>query len=314
MWSAQHGGQELGGESVVVLERRGVGDPDDDLLVVLGPEEGLEGARPLGGDGLAIGGRALPSSSNDASRQLDDPVPVGLAGEGEDDVRRAVLPGRSRPASGRPLRLVIESTVPMMLWPSGWLAEVRGLGGVVGDGHRVIQVHPDFLDDHLFLGLEVFLAEAGSEDVGEDIERLGQVFGQAGDVVEGVFLGRLRVVLGAHAVEVAIDGQRVAAGRPLEDHVLEEVRDPGQLGRLVAAPRLHEEPRGDRPRLVVQLGDHLEPIVEDGLMESHGMVLLGDCHGIQGLNRQDAKAAEREEREIQTIQSNIRFSCRELKT
>ena len=54
---------------------------------------------------------------------------------------------------------------------------------------------------------------------------LREVLGQAGDVVEGVFLGGLRVVLGADAVEVAVDGQGVAAGRPLEDHVLEEVRD-----------------------------------------------------------------------------------------
>ena len=152
-------------------------------------------------------------------------------------------------------------------------AEVRGLGGVVGDGHRVIQVHPDLLDDHLLLGLEVLLAEAGPEDVGEDVERPGQVLGQAGDVVERVFLRGLRVVLGADAVEVAVDGQGVAVGRPLEDHVLEEVRDPGQLGRLVAAPRLDEEPRGDRPRLVVQLGDDLEAVVEDGVVESHGELL-----------------------------------------
>ena len=56
---------------------------------------------------------------------------------------------------------VIESTVPMMLCPAGGSPKWSGLGGVVGDGHRVIQVHPDLLDDHLLLGLEVLLAEAG---------------------------------------------------------------------------------------------------------------------------------------------------------
>ena len=71
----------------------------------------------------------------------------------------------------------------------------------------------------------------------------GQVLGQAGDVIEGVLLGGLRVVLGADAVEVAVDGQGVAAGRSLEDHVLEEVRDAGDVGRLVAAARLDEEAR-----------------------------------------------------------------------
>ena len=42
----------------------------------------------------------------------------------------------------------------------------------------------------------------------EDVEGLGQVLGQAGDVIERVFLGGLGVVLGADAVEVAVDGQR----------------------------------------------------------------------------------------------------------
>ena len=85
------------------------------------------------------------------------------------------------------------------------------------------------------------------EDVGEDVEGLRKVLGQAGDVVERVFLGGLRVVLGADAVEVAVDGQGVAARRSLEGHVLEEVRDAGHVGRLVAAPRLDEEARR-RPR------------------------------------------------------------------
>ena len=48
------------------------------------------------------------------------------------------------------------------------------------------------------------------QDVGEDVEGLGQILGQAGDVVERVFLRGLGVVLGADAVEVAVDGQGVA--------------------------------------------------------------------------------------------------------
>ena len=89
-------------------------------------------------------------------------------------------------------------------------AEVRGLGRLVGDRHRVVQVHPDLFDDHFLLGLEVVLAEGRPEDVGEHVERRRQVLGQAGDVIERVFLGGLRVVLGADAVEVAVDGQGVA--------------------------------------------------------------------------------------------------------
>ena len=89
-------------------------------------------------------------------------------------------------------------------------------------------------------------------------------------MVERVFLGGLGVVLGADAVEVAVDGHGIAARRPLEGHVLEEVRDARQLARLVAAPRLDEEARGDRVRPVVQLGDDLEAVVQRRVLKLHG--------------------------------------------
>ena len=73
-------------------------------------------------------------------------------------------------------------------------------------------------------------AQRRPEDVRQDVEGLRKILGQAGDVVERVFLGGLRVVLGADAVEVAVDGHGVAPRRPLECHVLEEMRDAGQLG------------------------------------------------------------------------------------
>ena len=79
------------------------------------------------------------------------------------------------------------------------------------------------------------------QDVGEDVEGLRKILGQAGHVVERVFLGRLRIVLGADPIEVAVDGHSVASLRSLERHVLEEVRHAGNVGRLVAAARLHDE-------------------------------------------------------------------------
>ena len=148
-------------------------------------------------------------------------------------------------------------------------AEVRCLGGFVGDRHRVIQVHPDFFDDHLLLGLEVVLPKRGAKDVGQDVEGRGEIFRQASDVIEGVFLGGLRVVLGADPVEVAIHGQGVATWRSLESHVLEKVRDPGQVGHLVAAARLHKEAGGDRVGPVVQLGDDLETVFQRHMMKRH---------------------------------------------
>ena len=46
---------------------------------------------------------------------------------------------------------------------------------------------------------------------------------------------------------------------------------PATLARLVAAPRLDEEPGGDRVRPVVQLGDDLEPVVQRRVMKLHGV-------------------------------------------
>ena len=51
----------------------------------------------------------------------------------------------------------------------------------------------------------------------------GEIFGQAGDVIERVLLRGLGVVLGTDAIEVAIHRQGVAPRSPLEGHVLEEM-------------------------------------------------------------------------------------------
>ena len=271
---AEDGRQQVRGVAVVALQGRAVADADDGLLLVLLAEDRLERAGAADRNGLP-GGRARPRQPPQwLVGQLDELVPVGLAGEAQDDVGRAV-----------PLGEVVAHLVGLQRGDrfdgaedavaQRVLAEVGGLGGLVGDRHRVVQVHPDLFDDHLLLGLEVVLAEGGPEDVGQDVEGRRQVLGQAGDVVERVFLGGLRVVLGPDAVEVAVDGQGVAAGRPLEGHVLEEVRDAGQLVGLVAAPRLDEEAGGDRVRLVVQLGDDLEPVVQRRVMKSSWVPTVG---------------------------------------
>ena len=49
------------------------------------------------------------------------------------------------------------------------------------------------------------VAQAGPEDVGEDVHGLRQVLGQHGGVEDGVFLAGEGVVVGADAVEVAVD-------------------------------------------------------------------------------------------------------------
>ena len=112
------------------------------------------------------------------------------------------------------------------------------------------------------------LAERGAEDVGQDVEGRRKILGQAGDVIERVFLGGLGVVLGADPVEVAIDRQRHRARAvPLNVMCSRKCETPARSRRLVAASRLDEEARGDRVRPVVQLGDDLEAVVECRVMK-----------------------------------------------
>ncbi len=200
--------------------------------------------------------------------QGDDLVPVGPPGKGEHDVGRAILAGEIRAHRldlHRGDRLHgAQDALPERVRP-----EVERLGRVVGDGHRIILIHLDLFDDHLLLGVEVVLAKRGAQDVGQDVERSRQILGQAGDVIERVFFGGLRVVLGADAVEVAVDRQRVAPRRSLEDHMLKEVRHARDFRPLVAAPCLDEEPRRHRAGLVVQFGDDLKAVIENRLMKWH---------------------------------------------
>ena len=74
-------------------------------------------------------------------------------------------------------------------------------------------------------------------------------------------------MLGAHAIEVAVDGHCVAPICSLEGHVFEEVRYAGDVGRFVAAARLDDEPGRDRKCAVGKLGDDFEPVVERGVFE-----------------------------------------------
>src|SRR5664279_4148894 len=109
-------------------------------------------------------------------------------------------------------------------------------------------------------------------------------------MVEGVFFGSLGVVLGTDSVEVAIDCERIAPGRSLEDHMLKKVRDARELARLVAAAGLDEEPASDGMGLVVQLGDHAETVIEHSMMKVHLFCLFVDGEGVRS-ERQNRQVA-----------------------
>ena len=116
---------------------------------------------------------------------------------------------------------------------------------------RRVVVHVHLLDDHALLALDLLGVELRvAEHVDEDVERGVAVLGRALDVVARVLLAGEGVELAADRVDLAGDvARRRTVLRPLEEHVLREVRDAVGVLRLVArAGREHHE-AGDRLRL-----------------------------------------------------------------
>ena len=136
-------------------------------------------------------------------------------------------------------------------------------GVVVSRPHGLVLIHADFFDDDVLLHVEVFLAQAGAENVGDDVHGLRQVFGQDGGIEDGVFFTGEGIVVGADAVEVAIDVKSRAAWRALEDHVFKEMRDAGNVANLIACPGTDEETDGDRTCCRVGLADDLQAVGEN---------------------------------------------------
>src|SRR6266704_5268577 len=116
---------------------------------------------------------------------------------------------------------------------------------------RRVVVHVHLLDDHALLALDLVLFEPRvAQHVDEDVEGGVAELGRALDVVAGVLLAGEGVELAADPVDLGAD---VARGRPplrpLEEHVLGEVRDPVRFARLVARARRQHDHAGDRGRL-----------------------------------------------------------------
>jgi len=128
-----------------------------------------------------------------------------------------------------------------------------------------------FEDDALFLG-DVVGREGGVQDeVGEEVERGGDVFVEDLDVeTDGLFAGE--------GVEIATDGVDFAGevlggagGGALEDHVLDEVRDAVGGGGLVAGAAVDPDTHGDGAEVGHALGEDQEAVGERGLADVAGV-------------------------------------------
>ena len=237
---AQHRRQDVGGVALERLHRRPRRHQDDVLLRDLLPGHDLETAGAVRRPPLEMAVGALVPVAAVLLAQPHQLAPLELAGGHHGDVAgdvAALEVGVHLVAlEGGDALGGAEDAVAQRVF-----GEVDALGVVVGGPGRLVVVHADLFDDDLLLHLEIIFAEAGPQDVGEDVERRRQVLRQDRGVEDGVFLAGEGVVLGADPVEVGVDVEEGAARGALEDHVFEEVGDAGDVGGLVAAARLDEE-------------------------------------------------------------------------
>ena len=118
---------------------------------------------------------------------------------------------------------------------------------LLNDVTRLVAVHENLFEDHLALSVHlVGPKRRAAEDVAEYVQAERDMLGQHPYVEGRVLLGRVGVHVAAHGVDLLGDLARGAFGSPLEKEVLEEVRDPRLLRRLVA--RAGPDPDADTER------------------------------------------------------------------
>ena len=136
------------------------------------------------------------------------------------------------------------------------VAEDRLVEHVVDLVGGLVLVHRDLLDHDLALGVDLVLGvDRREEHLRHQVEgALGVLVEEARVDVRGL-LARRRVERGADRVELLVELDRRVALRALEQQVLEEVRDAGLGGGLVARARPDPEPERDRAHRGHRLGD-----------------------------------------------------------
>ncbi len=233
-------------------------------------------------------------------------VVLQVPGRGDDDVAGPVhrlVVARQRTAADRRDHLGRADHRPA----ERVVAEDRLAHQVVDELVGRVLVHRDLLEHDLALRVEVG-EHRRVDHVRHHVERLVDVMVGDPDVDDGVLARGRRVQLAAEPVEDLGDVLRGVGTRPLEEQVLDEVRDPG-LGRgLVAGPGSDPETEGNRPDARDALGD--DPLARVELAEDvllHRQIVVAALCPARcgGMLRDRGTALQR----LQTIKGGHHDTC-----
>jgi len=126
---------------------------------------------------------------------------------------------------------------------------------------RVVHVHLDFFEDDLAFFFDVFGIELGAKDeIGEDVERDGEMGVENLGVEADLFLGGESVEHAADGIHFAGDVFGGAALGAFENHVLEEMGGAVFGGGFAAGTVANPDSNGDGADVLHSLSDNDEAV------------------------------------------------------
>ena len=152
------------------------------------------------------------------------------------------------------------------------LAQHRPAHGLIGKGGRLEMIEDDVVGR--VLGLADLLQHHGAlarqllgiecrvlQDVGDDVDGERQIARQDLGVIGRLLARGIGVEMPAHRLDLLGDGPRAApALGALEGHVLQQMRDAVDLGRLVARADIGPDAEGDGLDRIHPVGGDAKPV------------------------------------------------------
>ena len=131
----------------------------------------------------------------------------------------------------------------------------------------------DLLQDHRALALDLLRLEGRVlQYVGEDIEGERNVFLKHLRVVGRTFARGVSVEMAADCFDLLGDGECAAPAGALEGHVLEKMRNPVDVGRLMARADIDPDAERDRVDGVDTVGRDPQSVGQSGKLRRHSII------------------------------------------